>query len=192
MIVELYMTDLADEMEDVQASLDDIQSTVDDIETDVATVDGVVDDILNDTVDIQSTVNDIETDVAVVDANVDTILAVTNALPTLSETGGTVTTDGTEQNVYVNANPLGEFMPICVVINFTAQQAGEETIVRQYYDNAPGGAGLLLVDELTFTGVIAPAMIVVDLDPNRYGVAVTIERTAGAARAYPWDVHYEI
>ena len=124
--------------------------------------------------------------------NVTTILAVVLGLPTLSETGGTVTTDGTEQNVYINAAPLGEYNPIAVVINFTAQQAGEETIVRLYYDNAPGGAGLLLADELTFTGVIAPAMIVVSLEPNRYGVAVTIERTVGAARAYPWDVHYEI
>ena len=125
-------------------------------------------------------------------ADVTDIKAVTDILPTLSETGGTVTTDGTEQNVYVNANPLGEFNPIAVVINFTAQQAGEETTLRLYYDNAPGGAGLLLADELSFVGVIAPAMIVVNMEPNRYVVSVTIERTVGAARAYPWDVHYEI
>jgi hypothetical protein len=120
------------------------------------------------------------------------IEAVTSALPTLSETGGTVTTDGTEQNVYVNANPLGEFNPISVTINCTNQTAGETIVLRLYYDNAPGGAGLILVDEVTYVGLIDPPMLVIDLDPNRYGVAVTIERTAGAARNYPWDVHYEI
>jgi len=191
-IVELYMTDLADEMEDVQASLDDIQSTVDDIETDVATVDGVVDDILNDTVDIQSTVNDIETDVAVVDANVDTILAVTNALPTLSETGGTVTTDGTEQNIYINTAPLGVFKPICALIDCTAHTAGETIVIKTYYDVAPGGAGVLLADTLTFAGLISPEILMIDLKPNRYGVKITIQKTVGTNRAYPWEVFYEI
>jgi len=156
-----------------------------DLVADIAALDVLIDGLIVD-------VADLDADVVLLQADVTDILAVTNALPTLSETGGTVTTDGTEQNVYVNTTPLGEFRPIAVVINFTAQQAGEETIVRQYYDNAPGGAGLLLADELTFVGVIAPAMIIIDLDPNRYGVAVTIERTVGAARAYPWDVHYEI
>lgn len=125
-------------------------------------------------------------------ANVTDILAVVLGLPTLSETGGTITTDGTEQNVYINAAPLGEFNPVCVTINCTAQTAGETIVIRQYYDNAPGGAGLILVDEVTYVGVIDPPMLVIDLDPNRWGVAVTIERTAGVARAYPWDVHYEI
>ena len=137
--------------------------------------------------------------IAAMQANVTSILAlvtiieaVTSALPTLSETGGTVTTDGTEQNVYINATPLGEYNPICVTINCTNQTAGETIVIRLYYDNAPGGAGLILVDELTFVGLIDPQMIVIDLDPNRYGVAVTIERTGGVARDYPWDVHYEI
>ena len=137
--------------------------------------------------------------IAAMQANVTNILAlvtlieaVTSALPTLSETGGTVTTDGTEQNVYVNAAPLGEYNPICVTINCTAQTAGETIVVRLYYDNAPGGAGAILVDEVIYAGVISPEMIIIDLDPNRYGVWVTIERTAGVARAYLWDVHYEI
>ena len=137
--------------------------------------------------------------IAAIQAGVTSILvlvtlieAVTSALPTLSETGGTVTTDGTEQNVYINANPLGEFNPICVTINCTAQTAGETIVIREYLDNAPGGAGLILVDTLTYIGLISPEMLVIDLDPNRYGVAVTIERTGGVARAYPWDVHYEI
>lgn len=120
------------------------------------------------------------------------IEAVTSALPTLSETGGTVTTDGTEQNVYINIAPLGEYNPICVTINCENQTAGETIVIRVYYDNIGGFAPLRLVDTETYVGLISPEMLVIDLDPNRYGVAVTIERTGGVARAYNWDVHYEI
>ena len=125
-------------------------------------------------------------------ANIVTILAIVLGLPTLSETGGTVTTDGTEQNVYINANPLGVYNPICVTINCTAQTAGETIVVRLYYDNAPGGAGLILADELTYVGLISPEMLVIDLEPNRFGVQVTIEKTAGTNRDYDWEVFYEI
>ena len=141
---------------------------------------------------ITAIVNAILALLTTVAASVANILAVVLGLPTLSETGGTVTTDGTEQNVYINANPLGEYNPICVTINCTAQTAGETIVIRLYYDNAPGGAGLILVDEVTYAGLISPEMLVIDLDPNRYGAAVTIEKTGGTNRAYPWDVHYEI
>mgnify|MGYP001051989769 CR=1 FL=1 len=120
------------------------------------------------------------------------IEAVTSALPTLSETGGTVTTDGTEQDVYVNATPLGVFNPVCVKIDCTNQTAGETIVIKEYNDIEPGGAGLLLVDTLTFVGVVAPPIIIIDLNPNRYGVRVTIEKTAGANRAYNWEAFYEI
>jgi len=141
---------------------------------------------------IQATTADSNADLEIVDANVDTIEAVTSALPTLSETGGTVTTDGTEQNVYVNATPLGVYNPICVKINCTAHTAGETIIIRTYYDIEPGGAGAIAEDILTFAGAIDPPMITVALDPNRYGVWVTIEKTAGANRAYIWEAFYEI
>ena len=142
--------------------------------------------------DLEADVAALVVDVALVQADVTDILAVTNALPTLSETGGTVTTDGTEQNVYMNANPLGVFNPICVKINCTAQTVTETIVIREYYDIAPGGAGLLLADSVTYIGAISPVILTIPLDPNRYGVAVTIEKTAGTNRDYPWEVLYEI
>ena len=141
---------------------------------------------------IQAIVADTNADLVIVDGIVDNIEAVTSALPTLSETGGTITTDGTEQNVYINAAPLGVYKPICVKIDCTAHTAGETIVVRTYYDIAPGGAGLLLEATTTHAGAIDPPVITVDLDPNRYGVKVTIEKTAGANRAYVWEVFYEI
>ena len=160
--------------------------------TDLTSVEEQLDDIEETLADIEADIADLDADVVLLQADVDTILAVTNALPTLSETGGTVTTDGTEQNVYINANPLGVYNPICVKIDCTDHTAGETIVLRTYYDIEPGGAGLLLHDTLTYVGAIAPPIITVSLDPNRYGVAVTIEKTAGTNRAYPWEVFYEI
>ena len=125
-------------------------------------------------------------------ASIANILAILLGLPTLSETGGTVTTDGTEQNVYANLAPLGEYNPILVTINCTAQTAGETIVIREYRDDEPGGAGWILVDELELAGLISPEKILIHLDPNRYGIKVTIEKTVGTNRAYVWDAHYEI
>ena len=134
----------------------------------------------------------IQAAIIVIDALIDLIEAVTSALPTLSETGGTVTTDGTEQNVYINATPLGVFNPICVKINCTAHTATETIVIRTYYDIQAGLAGAIAEDEVEYIGAIDPPMITIDLDPNRYGVWVTIEKTAGTNRAYIWEVFYEI
>jgi len=51
---------------------------------------------------------------------------------------------------------------------------------------------LILQDELTYAGLISPELINIDLEPNRFGVQVTIEKTAGTNRDYDWEVFYEI
>ena len=108
----------------------------------------------------------------------------------LQETGGTITTTGAEQDVYRNETPLGEFFPRKVVIDFTNQTAAETVVVRTYYRIASGG-GLLKKDEETFAATQDPVIRNIELEPNRFGVQVTIERIGGAAQAYPWEVHYE-
>jgi len=124
-------------------------------------------------------------------ANIVTILAVVLGLPTLAETGGTVTTDGTEQNVYVNNAPLGVYNPICVKIDFTDHTAGETVVLRMYCRIRIAGA-LILQDELTYAGAVSPELINITLEPNRFGVQVTIEKTVGTNRDYDWEVFYEI
>ena len=141
---------------------------------------------------ILAVVQDTNADLEIVDGNVDTIMVVTNALPTLAETGGTITTDGLEQDVYINAVPLGVFNPICFKINCTNQTVGETIVLRTYYQEAAGVPARILQDEQTFVGLISPELISIDLDPNRFGVSVTIEKTAGTNRAYRWEVFYEI
>ena len=136
------------------------------------------------TLALEASVQDLQDDVT-------DIKATTDGLPVLSETGGTVTTDGTEQNVYINNTPLGIFRPVCVKIDFTNHTAGETVIVREYYRIKVAG-NIILQDAVTYTGVPANPLISIDLDPNRFGIKITIEKTAGANRAYDWEAFYEI
>ncbi|GAG53559.1 unnamed protein product, partial [marine sediment metagenome] len=130
-------------------------------------------------------------EVADIRINTDAIRAITDAEPILEETGGTLTTDGTEQNVYVNEAPSGVYRPVCVKIDFTNQTVTETVVLRTYYRITPGG-GYVQQDPVTYLGVVDPALINVDLEPNRYGIKVTIAKTAGTNRAYDWETFYKV
>lgn len=116
-----------------------------------------------------------------------------NAILMLTETGGSVTTTGpgTEDNIYINETPMGVYKPVKVQIDFTAQEAADTTVVRVRYRITPGG-GKIKKDEQTFAGVQDPLLKNIELEPNRYGLSVTIETTIGTVRAYPWAVFYEV
>ena len=136
----------------------------------LAIIDAIVDEIYEDT---------------------DAIREVTDAEPVLTETSGSITTTGAEQNVYINNAPAGVFRPVCLKIDYTAQTATETTVLRTYYRIAPGGA-FVLQDTVTYAGVVSPELINIDFEPNRYGIWSTIQNTAvGVHRAYDWEVFYE-
>jgi hypothetical protein len=101
-----------------------------------------------------------------------------------------VTTDGNEQDLYINNAPAGVFDPKIVQIDFTNQTAGETVVIREYYRIKSGG-GMVKMDEVTFAGVQDPLLKNVTLEENRFGVKVTIQRTALVAdRAYDWEAVY--
>ena len=119
------------------------------------------------------------------------IFDLVNAILTLTETGGTLTTDGTEQNLYINETPAGVFDPKIVQIDFTNQTATETVIIRESYRIKSGG-GYIEKDAVTFAGVQTPLLKNVVLEENRFGVKVTMERTAGGAKDYDWEALYKI
>ena len=141
---------------------------------------------------VEAAVAALVVNVTALQADVTDIKAVTDGLPTLSETGGTVTTDGTEQNVYINTTPLGVFRPVCVKIDFTDHTAGETVVVRTYYRITAGVAPMILQDTQTYVGLVSPELINIDLEPNRFGVQVTIEKTAGTNRDYDWEAFWKL
>jgi len=140
---------------------------------------------------------DIETivDLSTLEANVAALETAIDELKAshliLTETGDTLTTDGTEQNVYINDAPSGVYAPRNLFIDFTAHTAGETVVVREYYRIKSGG-NYIKVDEATYVGVQDPLLIHIDLKDNRFGVKVTIQKTVGTNRAYDWEVTYKI
>lgn len=121
------------------------------------------------------------------------IFDMVNAILTLTQTGGTITTDGTEQDVYINETPMGNYKTIKLRIDFTNQTAAERILLKLYYRIAPGGA-YVEKDRRLFEGVLEEGykLINVELEPVRHGIKVTMQRLAGAALTYPFEVFYEV
>ena len=112
------------------------------------------------------------------------------AQPVLQETGGTLTSDGTEQVLYVRNAPVSVFEPRVVMISLDDMIALDNLIVRLYYRLALGGAWVQY-DYIVFTGIDGGLangckMITVELLPCRFGVEVTIQMTVGTAD-FPWS-----
>ena len=118
------------------------------------------------------------------------IFSAVNAILTLTETGGTLTTDGAVQNLYINETPAGVFAPKIVQIDFSNQTAAETVVVRENYRIKSGG-GYIEKDAVIFTGLQDPLLKNIKLEENRFGVKVTIEKTAGANKDYDWEVLYK-
>ncbi len=133
----------------------------------------------------------IDNEIADLQADVDAIQAIVEAEAILEETGGTLTTDGTEQNVYINNAPGGIYEPRWFNINFTNHTVTEAVTIKTYYRNVDGG-GWVQDDNQAFVGVPVNLKISVALKPNRFGCRVTAEKTAGTNRAYVWEVFYEV
>jgi len=145
-----------------------------------------------------SDLTELEAAVAVIDAeiedlqeDVDAIQAIVEAEAILEETGGELTTDGTEQNVYINNAPEGVYEPRWLIIDFANQTVTETVRILVYYRIAPAGPWVI-DDRETVVGVPVNAGIAILLKPTRFGVRVTMEKTVGTNRDYDWEVFYEV
>jgi len=147
--------------------------------------------ILADIATLQVAVDDLDADVVLLQADVDAIEAIAEAEAILEETGGELTTDGTAQTMYINNAPAGIYKPICIIIDFANHTATETIVIRELYRIAPAGP-LTVHDEYTYIGLVDDALVKIELSPTRYGIQITIEKTAGTNRAYDWEVFYEV
>ena len=136
--------------------------------------------------------------IVIIDALCDAILEDTGAIrevtdseAILTEEAGQITTDGTEQTVYTAEAPAGIFDPRTFKIDMTNQTAAETVDIKVYYRIAVGG-NMILQSDTTFAGAQDPDLKLISLEPNRYGIRITIQNTAvGVHRAYDWEVFYE-
>ena len=89
---------------------------------------------------IDNEIADLDADIVLLQADVDAIAVLVEAEAILEETGGTITTDGTEQNVYINNAPAGVYKPLWFNINLTPMTVAETVVIRTYHRNVAGGA----------------------------------------------------
>lgn len=126
---------------------------------------------------------------------IDQIFDQVNATPTLQETSGTLTANGTLQYLYVNNAPLGSFKPLVVLVDLDNMQAGDAICIRAYY-RMTGGGGYRMHDFFAYSGldgglVQGKEIISVGLLPNRFGILVTLHQHQGTYRDFPWEVFIE-
>lgn len=121
---------------------------------------------------------------------IDQIFALIRAMLVLTETSGTLTSNGAEQDIYVNNAPAGVFEPKVVKIDMTNNAVADTVVVRLYY-RIVGGGNMILQDTIIFAGHQVIPLKKIKLDPNRFGVQVTLERTVGGAQNYDWEVLYK-
>ena len=118
--------------------------------------------------------------------------AIVNALLMLTETGGTVTltAPATEDTVYLNDDPAGVFKPLLVTIDLSDLAGGETATIRTYYRIKTGGAARLKGAPVIFNGVQTEPHKDIELQPNRFGLEVTIAGTTGVI--VDWEVFYNV
>jgi hypothetical protein len=131
-----------------------------------------------------------------VDARTEQIAAIVGAELVLSSTGGSLTADGTEQTLVIISEPLGCWHPMVLWVDLDNMVAGDSTTLRVYYRLSDGGA-LKLWDSQVFAGpdgglVNLAKLLDIELHPNRHGLQVTLEQTAGTYRVYPWEFIAEV
>jgi len=148
-------------------------------------------DVIGNKADAEAIPSNTTSIVAIIKKIYSTCIGFVTGLLVLTETGGTVTTDGAEQNLYINNAPAGVYSPRLIQLDFTNQTAAETVVVREYYRIKSGG-NLIMIGETTYAGVQDPLLKSISLKDNRFGVQVTIQKTAGGAKAYDYEAVYKV
>ena len=163
------LTPIIDELDDIDDQLDDIVDRLILIDADLVIIDN---------------------EVGQIHTVVDAIRAITDAMPILTETGGTLTTTGAVQTLYINNAPDGVYKPLSLNIDLSNHGAANTIQFRVLYRNVAGGA-LVQRDILPLVGALVSDSINIDLEPNRFGIQVTAQLTAGANYDLTWEVFYK-
>lgn len=127
-----------------------------------------------------------------VEDTADQILNQVGAVLTLSSVGGTLTADGTEQNLYYDNEPLGVFTPVVLILDLDNMQGGDTIEIKVYHRISDAGS-LKVFRYRSWTGADGgltngEKFDQVELYPNRHGFRITLDQTAGSNRDYPYEI----
>lgn len=118
------------------------------------------------------------------------IFSVVNSIMQLEETGGTVTTDGNEQTIYINDAPAILYRPVALYVDLTAMDTNDDVTVKVYYRLKAGGDYILHTQE-DYADNVSPDLKIIPLYPNRFGIKITVQETAGVHNDIDWGIIYE-
>ena len=126
----------------------------------------------------------------------DQIHAQTSAELTIQTTGGTLTTDGTEQTLYYDDEPLGVWCPVVLILDLDNMTASE-TIEIQVYHRMSDAGNLKLFQYASWSGADGGLSDGCKIDelalyPNRHGYRITLTLTAGDNKDIPWELYYGV
>lgn len=112
----------------------------------------------------------------------------------LTETGGVLTADGTAQTVIVMDPPMGSFKASKLKVSLSNMDWGD-TVILRWFERLSDGGVWDLKDRMEFSG---PQDVVpdspeknIELEPNRFGIWITLQQTAGTYRNFAWEWFYE-
>ena len=108
----------------------------------------------------------------------------------LERIGNTITSDGTEQTLFVVDSPTYNFKPKVLLIDMSNMESGDEIVIRTYYRIKEGGS-YILHNSNTYSGVQSVPLKSIDLLPNRFGIKVTLQQTSGSYKSYDYEIYYE-
>jgi len=86
--------------------------------------------------------------------------------------------------------PMAVFKPTKIKVDCSNMNWGDSTILR-WYERMAGGGGYVQKDELQLDDLQTIPLKNIELEPNRHGVRITLQQTAGVNRAYPWEYLWE-
>lgn len=105
----------------------------------------------------------------------------------LSRTGGNIAVTDTETDLYIDNAPTKIIDGVSIKIDTSVIEAADTFDFKVYYRLANGGT-LKSIPKVTKTGVQAGPIYIVSLEPYRYGMKVTAQRTAGTNRTFEIEV----
>jgi len=93
--------------------------------------------------------------------------------------------DGTEQEIVLDETGGNPLRSIEGFIDFTAMQAGDTIVIREYLKLESGGSYVKYAEE-TYSDAQALPACWIDTKPAKYGLRITLEQTAGTNRTFPY------
>lgn len=120
----------------------------------------------------------------------DQIFDAIDQLFNLNRIGDSVTTDGTEQTLWIVDSPTFPFKPNKFIIDLTDMDTDDDITVKIYYRLKSGGNYILHTSQAYADGQDVDLKSF-DLLPNTYGVKITITEDAGAHNTFDYEVYFE-